>query len=190
MRRAGPVEGTSLRAAGRRSWFFYNQASLSGLALASNARRIRPGSFLTLHYRLAVPQGDIINTFGGQPATLTLGAGELSPAVEERLLGLAEGDHLVFELAAGEAFGERNPHLRHWVARSLLDQTGNAGTSYQVGDVVQFPTPDGVGRYAGSVQQVGGAGADAGEGDAVLFDFNHPLAGQPVTFEVRLIGVL
>jgi FKBP-type peptidyl-prolyl cis-trans isomerase SlpA len=53
-----------------------------------------------------------------------------------------------------------------------------------VGDVVQFPTPDGTGSYAGR-------GARVGEDDrAVLFDFNHPLAGQPVTFEVQLIGVL
>jgi len=51
---------------------------------------------------------------------------------------------------------------------------------------VQFPTPDGLGSYAGAVQQVGNADSP----DAVLFDFNHPLAGQPVTFEVQLIGVL
>jgi FKBP-type peptidyl-prolyl cis-trans isomerase SlpA len=158
--------------------------------MTATARRVQPGSFLTLHYRLAGPQGDIINTFGGQPATLTLGAGELAPAVEERLLGLGEGDHAVFELAAGEAFGERNPQLRHWVARSLLDQMGDAAAGWQVGDVAQFPTPDGLGRYAGSVQQVGRDSAADGSDDAVLFDFNHPLAGQPVTFEVRLIGVL
>ncbi|NBY27237.1 MAG: peptidylprolyl isomerase, partial [Betaproteobacteria bacterium] len=43
---------------------------------------VEPGSFLTLHYRLAGPAGDVINTFGGKPATLTLGSGELSPPVE------------------------------------------------------------------------------------------------------------
>jgi FKBP-type peptidyl-prolyl cis-trans isomerase SlpA len=53
---------------------------------------------------------------------------------------------------------------------------------------VQFPTPDGLGAYAGYVQQVGSE--PSGQGDAVLFDFNHPLAGQPVTFEVHVIGVL
>jgi FKBP-type peptidyl-prolyl cis-trans isomerase SlpA len=55
-----------------------------------------------------------------------------------------------------------------------------------VGDVVQFPTPDGQGQFAGAVCQLR---SDA-RGEAVLFDFNHPLAGQPVTFEVQLIGVL
>ena len=65
---------------------------------------VQPGSFLTLHYRMAGPDGaDIINTFDGKPATLSLGTGELSPAIEQRLLGLPEGTRATFELAAGEA---------------------------------------------------------------------------------------
>ena len=78
---------------------------------------VQPGSFLTLHYRLAGPAGDVINTFDGQPATLSLGAGELAPAVEERLLGLAEGTRTSFDLPAGAAFGERNPDMLQWVVR-------------------------------------------------------------------------
>lgn len=147
------------------------------------APTVRPGSFLTLHYRLAGPAGDVINTFGGQPATLSVGAGELSPAVEQRLIGLAEGARATFELAAGEAFGERNPDMQQWVARKLLAELSDPHEDYAVGDVVQFPTPDGTGQYAGMVLEVRGDGA-------VRFDFNHPLAGVPVTFEVQLIGVL
>jgi len=156
----------------------------------SAAPLIQQGSFLTLHYRVAGPSvngkpgADIINTFGGKPATLSLGTGELSPAIEQRLLGLPEGTHTTFELPAGEAFGERNPEMVQWVARKLLNELGDPDEQYKVGDVVQFPTPDGVGQYAGAVQQVKEGG------DAVQFDFNHPLAGQPVVFEVQVIGVL
>ena len=146
---------------------------------------IQAGSFLTLHYRLAGPSGvNIINTFGGKPATLSLGTGQLSPAIEQHLLGLAEGAHTTFELPAGVAFGDRNADLVQWVARKLLNDLGDPGEAYKAGDVVQFPTPDGAGQYAGSVVQVKAAG------DAVQFDFNHPLAGQLVTFEVNIIGVL
>jgi FKBP-type peptidyl-prolyl cis-trans isomerase SlpA len=148
----------------------------------SSAPRVQPGSFLTLHYRLAGPQGDVINTFADKPATLTLGSGELSPSVEQRLVGMAEGARATFELPAGDAFGNRNPEMVQWVAHKLLVRMGDPDERYQVGDVVQFPTPDGLGQYAGAVRQVGT--------DAVLFDFNHPLAGQPVTFEVQVIGVL
>jgi FKBP-type peptidyl-prolyl cis-trans isomerase SlpA len=154
------------------------------------ALRVRPGSFLTLHYRLAGPHGDVVNTFAGQPATLTLGAGELAPAVEERLVGLEEGAHATFELAAGEAFGQRNAQLLQWVARKLLEQMGDPDEEYAVGDVVQFPTPDGLGQYAGSVREVGPPDAVTRQRGPLLIDFNHPLAGQPVTFEVRVIGVL
>ena len=147
--------------------------------------QVQEGSFLTLHYRLSGPQGRVvIDTFEqGQPATLSLGAGELSPAIEQRLIGLVEGTTTVIELGAGEAFGERQPEMVQWVARRLLNQLGDPHEQYTAGDVVQFPTPDGLGSYAGSAVEVR-------EDGAVLFDFNHPLAGQPVRFEVQLIGVL
>jgi FKBP-type peptidyl-prolyl cis-trans isomerase SlpA len=153
--------------------------------LASQAAvpTVQAGSFLTLHYRLAGPAGDVINTFGEKPATLSLGAGELSPAVEQRLIGLEEGVRTTFELPAGEAFGERNADMQQWVARKLMNELGDPYEKYTAGDVVQFPTPDGLGSYAGAVVRVR-------EDGAVLFDFNHPLAGQPVTFEVQIIGVL
>jgi FKBP-type peptidyl-prolyl cis-trans isomerase SlpA len=152
------------------------------LSSTSQTPVVTAGSFLTLHYRLAGPAGDIINTFNDKPATLSLGNGELSPAVEQRLIGLPEGAHATFELPAGAAFGERNPDMRQWVRRSLLAQMGNPDEPYAIGDVVRFPTPDGTGSYAGAV-------IESSE-TAVRFDFNHPLAGQPVIFEVQLIGVL
>jgi FKBP-type peptidyl-prolyl cis-trans isomerase SlpA len=157
--------------------------SLAPASAADDAAvRVATDSFLTLHYRLSGPAGTVIDTFDGKPATLSMGAGELSPAVEQRLVGLAEGTRARFELPAGEAFGERNPEMQQWVARSLLNQLGDPAEQYQPGDVVQFPTPDGQGSYAGAVQEA--------NADAVRFDFNHPLAGQPVTFEVHVIGVL
>ena len=150
--------------------------------MTSSPPRVHAGSFLTLHYRFGGPAGDIINTFGGKPATLSLGAGELSPAMEECLLGMEEGTRSTFELPAGAAFGPRNPDMQQWLARKVLTDMGDPHETYNPGDVVEFPTPDGQGKFAGVVQQV--------QDSSVLFDFNHPLAGQPVNFEVHLIGVL
>jgi FKBP-type peptidyl-prolyl cis-trans isomerase SlpA len=146
-------------------------------------RVVEPGSFLTLHYRLSGPEGEaFIDTFGAHPATLSLGTGELAPAMEARLLGLASGSRASFDLAAGEAFGERSTELVQRVKKSVLEEHGDADADYQVGDVVRFPTPDGQSSFAGVVRAV--------EGDVLVFDFNHPLAGRPVTFDVELIGVL
>ena len=141
------------------------------------------GSFLTLHYRLAGPDGtDVINTFGARPATLSLGEGQLAPAMESLLLGLTAGRHETFELEAGIAFGERKPQLVQRVARTLIDGLADEGALFDVGDVVQFPRPDGEPGFAGVVRE--------SSDQWLLFDFNHPLAGQRVTFEVKVIEVL
>lgn len=149
--------------------------------------RIAPGSFLTLHYRLEGPDGTpIVDTFAERPATLSLGTGQLAPAIEARLLGLPEGARERFELPAGEAFGEHNPELVQRVAKSLLAEHGEAGAAYAVGDVVGFAAPGqpghGAGEWAGVVREVGET--------HVLFDFNHPLAGRAVRFEAHVLGVL
>lgn len=144
---------------------------------------VRPGSFLTLHYRLSAADGAaVVDTFADKPATLSLGAGQLAPAIEQRLLGLAEGAEATFELPPGVAFGERNPELLQRVRRTLLDELGDPDAEYAVGDVVRFPTPDGGGGYAGVVRECGP--------DWLLFDFNHPLAGRAVRFDVKLLGVM
>ena len=136
-----------------------------------------------MHYRLSGPGGAVvIDTFAGKPATLSLGEGQLSPAIERRLIGLPEGAHQTFALAAGEAFGPRNPELVQRVSRSLLAEQGDPDAEYAVGDAVEFPTPDGQGRYAGVVRECAA--------DWLLFDFNHPLAGLPVQFDVHVLGVL
>lgn len=145
--------------------------------------RVQPGSFLTLHYRLSGPDGaEVVSTFGDKPATLSIGAGQLAPAIEQHLIGLEEGASARFDLPAGAAFGERSADLLQRVKLSLLRELGDPDATYDVGDVVQFPTPDGQGSYAGVVREVGA--------DWLLFDFNHPLAGQPVRFEAQILGVL
>ena len=139
-------------------------------------------SYLTLHYRLASIDGEnIVSTFEENPATLQLGTGQLAPFLEECLIGLQEGAHTVFELPPEKAFGPRNPDLIQRLSRATLDQNSNAGEEYVVGDLVEFNAPSG-GQFAGVLRAI--------DADSALFDFNHPLAGQTLKFEVRIIGIL
>ncbi len=143
---------------------------------------VAEGAFLTLHYRLSAADGrDIVTTFDDTPATLQLGTGQLAPFLEACLVGLPEGTHRLFELSAAQAFGERNPALLQRVSLKTLRENSDLAETYAVGDLVDFAAPGG-GRFAGVLLELG-------EQDA-LFDFNHPLAGQSVKFEVRIIGVL
>lgn len=143
---------------------------------------VNPGSHFTLHYRLALADcTDIVNTFTEKPATLLLGAGQLAPSLEDILLGLKAGHHSTFQLTPEQAFGPRNPELIQRVSMATLRANGMVGEDFTPGDLIEFNAPDG-GRYAGVLKEVGETSA--------LFDFNHPLAGQALTFEVKIIGIL
>jgi FKBP-type peptidyl-prolyl cis-trans isomerase SlpA len=143
---------------------------------------VNKGAYLTLHYRLATLAGvDIISTFGESPATLLLGQGQLAPPLEEAMLGLEEGSHTTQELAPEKAFGVRNPDLVQHVSLKTLRENSAFGAQFKIGDLIDFSAPSG-GKFAGVIQEL--------NDETALFDFNHPLAGQVVLFEVKIIGIL
>ena len=143
---------------------------------------VTEAAYLTLHYRLASMAGDdIVTTFQDNPATLQLGQGQLAPFLEACLMGLPDGAHQTFELPPEKAFGPRNPDLVQRVTRATLDQNSERDAQYAIGDLVEFAAPGG-GRFAGVLREI--------NKDDALFDFNHPLAGQSVKFEVKIIGIM
>jgi FKBP-type peptidyl-prolyl cis-trans isomerase SlpA len=95
----------------------------------------------------------VINTFADKPATLSLGTGQLAPAMERRLLGLTEGARTTFDLAAGEAFGERNPQMLQRVKRSLLAEMGDPTPSTTWATWCSSPRPTAAASYAGVVRE-------------------------------------
>ncbi|MFT0546572.1 FKBP-type peptidyl-prolyl cis-trans isomerase [Allopusillimonas ginsengisoli] len=147
---------------------------------------VRPDSYLTLHYRIQLVTGPaagsiFADTFDGNPATLQMGSGQWAPGIENALLGHAEGERFSFDLAAVDAYGDRNADLVQWVSRATVDQNAEPGTEFEAGDVVEFVAPNG-GRYSGVLKQL--------NDDTALFDFNHPLAGANLHVDVALLGVL
>jgi FKBP-type peptidyl-prolyl cis-trans isomerase SlpA len=137
---------------------------------------LRPGDRVTLHYRLECGGEEVVNTFPDEPETFTLGSGELEGRLETLLLGLTEGQHLTFDLGPGEAFGHRDEALVHTLPRADF----HADMELAPGHGVQFDLPNG--------QSMMGTVLELGE-DAVKVDFNHPLAGLPVTLEVQIIAI-
>ncbi len=137
---------------------------------------LRLGDRVTLHYRLGSGERKIVDTFADTPETFTLGAGELEARLEILLLGLEPGQQRIFALASGEAFGFRDPALVHVLERKEFP----AGMSLEAGHGVQFDLPNGQ-SMMGTVLEL--------TTDTVKVDFNHPLAGLPVTLEVRIIAI-
>jgi FKBP-type peptidyl-prolyl cis-trans isomerase SlpA len=141
--------------------------------------RVRPDSLVTLHYRVATADDiEVVATLGSTPATLQLGSGELAPPLEACLVDLPVGERHVFLLEPEQAFGPHNPDLVQRLRRSELP---NGGADIGALTLVEFAAPDGS-KFAGLVRELDAASA--------LMDFNHPLAGKSIRFEVEVIGVL
>ncbi|HRP75478.1 MAG TPA: FKBP-type peptidyl-prolyl cis-trans isomerase [Rhodocyclaceae bacterium] len=138
---------------------------------------VQPDSLVTLHYRIALENGQpLISTFEGTPATLQLGNGELLPNLERLLAGLESGTRRQFTLAPEDAFGPHKPDLMERVRREHMPDEQIEALS-----IMEFTAPDGS-RYSGLVREIDEASA--------LIDFNHPLAGKTIGFEVEIIGIM
>ena len=146
----------------------------------SRATTVGAGSHLTLHYRICLadpPHAEVLSTFGGNPATLVLGSGELAPSLERCLVGIESGTPHVFTLGPEQAFGSYRDDLLQRVPAAAFP----ADLGVHAGQVIEFSVADGA-SHSGLVKEIMGGGA--------LVDFNHPLAGRPIRFEVEILAVL
>lgn len=132
-------------------------------------------SVVTFHYTLRDPSGRVLDTsVGATPVTYLEGAGQIIDGLDEQLRGAAAGLKTRVLVPAAKAYGERDPEQVQLVKRSQLPVDGEL----TVGD--QFQT--GEDRFAPTVTVV------SIDGDVVLLDANHPLAGVDLTFDVEILG--
>ena len=144
----------------------------------TSSTTIAADSLITLHYRVSNEAGvDLVTTFDATPATLQLGSGELAPPLEQLLIGLVVGDKRSFQLPPDAAFGPHNPQMVQRIG--LKDLPANA--SPELHATLEFTSPAG-GKFAGLVREL--------DSETALIDFNHPLAGKPLKFDVDIIGIL
>lgn len=128
---------------------------------------------ITFHYTLRDPAGRVIDTSsGGSPVTYLEGAGQIIDGLDEQLRDVQPGTRTQIQVAAAAAYGERDPSQVQSVLRALLPVQGEL----KVGDQFQA----GEDQFAPVVTVVGI------DGDSILLDANHPLAGVDLTFDVEL----
>ena len=135
-------------------------------------------SEVLFHFSIKLEDGSAADStkVHNKPAKLFMGDGNLTENFEKCLLGLVVGDSKSFDLEPEDAFGQPNPDNIYYVDRSKF----GANTPAEVGSIIAFTQPDGT-DLPGLVREVAG--------DSVTVDFNHPLAGQKVTFEVDILEV-
>ena len=133
------------------------------------------GTKVTLHFALVLEDGDVIDSnFETAPATFTVGDGNLLPGFESTLIGLENGDEREFTIPPEEAFGQHNPQNVQRVDRSNFDQQ-----ELEVGAMFSFQNGDG--ELPGVIIEF--------EDEEILVDFNHPLAGKNIIFQVKIIDI-
>jgi len=129
---------------------------------------------VAFHYTLRDPSGRVIDTSaGGAPVTYLEGAGQIIEGLDAQLRAADAGAKTRVQVPAARAYGERDPAQVQRVKRAMLPVEGElrVGETFQAGED----------RYAPVVTVV------ALEGDEVLLDANHPLAGVDLTFDVEIV---
>ena len=137
----------------------------------------KDGDTVKVHYTGTLNDGTVFDTsVERDPLEFTIGEGRLIPGFENAIIGLEEGDSKQINIAAGDAYGEYREELVADIERKQLPDD----IEPQVGMVLQAKTE------SGELTNVMIKGV---EGDAVTLDGNHPLAGQELNFDLKLVEV-
>lgn len=139
---------------------------------------VQSNSAVLVHFTLTLENGSVAESTreSGKPALFRLGDDSLSAELEQQLQGLRRGDKRTFTLSPESAFGPVNPDMIQFFLRRDFAQTGVP----DVGTIMLF---SGVGG-----NDMPGIIRDVTE-ESVTVDFNHPLAGQAVTFDLEVLDI-
>ncbi|SIQ57216.1 FKBP-type peptidyl-prolyl cis-trans isomerase [Aquipseudomonas alcaligenes] len=139
-------------------------------------QRIGPDKEVTLHFALKLENGDVVDsTFDKQPATFKVGDGNLLPGFEVALYGFKAGDKRSLQIEPENAFGQPNPQNVQVMPRGQFqDMELSEGLLIIFNDAANAELPGVVKAF---------------DEQQVTIDFNHPLAGKTLSFDVEIIEV-
>ncbi len=139
---------------------------------------VQRDSAVLVHFTLKLEDGSTAESTraNGKPALFRLGDGSLSATLEEALLGLKAGETKQFTLAPEEAFGGVSPDLIQYFSRRDFIDAGEP----EVGAIMLFSGMGGS-EMPGVIREV--------SGDSITVDFNHPLAGHRIQFDVEVLEI-
>jgi peptidylprolyl isomerase len=136
------------------------------------------GDRVSIHYRVSLSSGDIIDLSpDNEPLEVILGVGRYLAGIENAVIGMEPGEKRSATVPAAEAFGARIDDLVQEIGRELFpeDIVPEVGQTFHMGDPVQ-------GEMMLTVVAV--------DGERVVVDANHPLAGEDLLVDVALVEIL
>jgi len=138
--------------------------------------KISSGAVVSIHYTLTDDQGEVIDSSQGQdPLQYEHGSGNIIPGLEKALDGHASGDNVQVTVEPEEAYGQRNDEMIQTVARETFANVE------KVEPGMQFRVETEKGPMVVQVKNV--------MEESVVLDFNHPLAGERLHFDVDVMDV-
>jgi FKBP-type peptidyl-prolyl cis-trans isomerase SlyD len=142
----------------------------------ASAMTVSNGKQVTLEYTLKLDDQSFVDSnVGGEPLKITQGSHQLIPGVEKQIEGMAVGEKKQFTVAPTEGYGTVDPN-----AFQEVDKKAVPPDSQKVGTQLEGKTPDGR-KIFPRISEV--------KNDTVVLDFNHPLAGKTLHFDVQVLDV-
>ena len=135
---------------------------------------VSEGTRVFLNFSVSLEDGSEVDTnFGGDPVDFAIGDGSLLPGFERRIFGMLAGDRQMFEVPPEDAFGQPNENNVQRVPLEQFDED----IELEIGLVFSFADAAG-GELPGMIISF--------DDEAVTIDFNHPLAGRTILFDVLI----
>ena len=136
----------------------------------------KPGDKVSVHYRGTLADGsEFDSSEGREPLQFVVGSGQVIPGFDAAVLGLEPGGKVTVTIPAGEAYGEHNPEGLQTFPMSAFPSPP------EVGWAIELQGPNGE-RVPATIVEV--------NDEQATLDFNHPLAGQDLTFALELVEVV
>lgn len=135
--------------------------------------KIQEHAYVAIDYTLSLDSGEVVDRSDpGEPLGFVIGFGQIIPGLEKGLQGMEQGQSAKITVEAGEGYGERQTELYREIPREHFP--GDA--EIETGMVFQMTGPQGVARFR----------VDSVTKEVVVANFNHPLAGERLHFQVTV----
>ena len=138
--------------------------------------KIEDGRTVKFDYKLTIDGQVVESSEGKEPLEYEHGAGAIIPGLEKKLAGMIAGDERTVIVAAKDAYGEINEEAYREVEKSKFP----ADFTPEPGMIIEIRNPDG-GAVPAIVWEV--------KENTVVLNFNHPLAGKTLQFDVKIVSV-
>ncbi len=133
---------------------------------------VSEGTRVFLNFSVSLEDGsEVDSNFGGDPVDFVVGDGSLLPGFERLIFGMAAGERQMFTVSPEDAFGQPNDNNVQYLPREQFDDDNEL----EIGMVFSFADASG-GELPGMIL--------AYDDDEVTVDFNHPLSGRTILFDV------